>query len=126
MSWQCSRDGSMNTGWRCDACGGPPYSAVLVLRGADKVFRVTERSRIIGRRDWEALGGKGISSDHLRCFYSLDDGAWNLASVTATGKTWVNGVPLEPGSRLVAQHGDNVQLGTQVFLTVELHSLTSR
>jgi hypothetical protein len=126
MKWQCPRDGSMNTGWQCGVCGGPPFVRFLLLRGSDQVFQVMERSRIIGSGDWPSAGGMGLSRDHIRCFFSIPDGTWCVASVSRGGQTWLNGLLLEPGKRHAIGSGDSVQLGSQVFLTVELHDFIAR
>ncbi|MFT4039091.1 MAG: FHA domain-containing protein [Thermomicrobiales bacterium] len=123
MAWQCTRDGSMNEGWRCSVCGAPPFTTYVVLTGSGQVIDVRERSRVIGSGDWASAGGMGLSSSHVRCFYSLDDHGWRLSSVTKSGQTWVNGALLTPGTRHLLAGGDTLQLGARVFLTVELHDL---
>lgn len=120
MAWQCTQDGSMNEGWRCGVCGALPFTTYVVLSGSGHVIHVRERSRVIGSGDWASTGGMGLSSSHVRCFFSLDDGGWRLSSVTQSGQTWVNGALLTPGARHAIASGDTLQLGAKVFLTIEL------
>ncbi|MFN8661440.1 MAG: FHA domain-containing protein [Thermomicrobiales bacterium] len=113
----------MNDGWRCGVCGAPPFTTYVVLSGTGQVIHVRERSRVIGSGDWASAGGMGLSRSHLRCFFSLDEGGWCLSSVTQSGQTWVNGAALAPGTRHAIASGDTIQLGTKVFLTIELHDM---
>lgn len=124
MSWQCPRDGWRNTGGTCIVCGGPPFTQALVLTGGGLVIALTTRSRVFGSRDWPAVDA-GLSRQHLRCFFAIDEGRWFAANVSPGADVWLNGVPLTAGDRHALRDGDALQLGPSLLLRVGMRNIGS-
>ncbi|XP_071441737.1 kinesin-like protein KIF13A [Hetaerina americana] len=83
------------------------------------VYYLKDRT-LIGRRDAPVeqdiqLSGLGIAPEH--CILEVNDGALLMLALEGA-RSFVNGVPVDPGTRTVLHHGDRILWGNHHFFRV--------